>query len=127
MAIYYDQNVFNLQEGLNSAAEKIGVALYVPSLDDRFFNLNLGQVIRNQACHHMESFNVYDPGANSICAWSSLMSVVTGMRDCRYIEGIIPPLHFLCHTSEYEAMTVISAFSDYTEVIMVQSLKIPYT
>lgn len=120
MAIYYDQNVFNLQEALNSAAEKMQVSLYVPSLDDRFSNLNLGQVIRNQACHHMDSFNVYDPGANSICAWSSIMSVVTGNRDCVYIEEIIPPLHFLCHTSEDEAMTMIQAFSDYTQVSLVK-------
>jgi hypothetical protein len=60
--MWYQQNVFDLQEALNAAAEKLSVNVYTPSLDDRFLNMSSGTVIGNKSCPHSpEKFNVFAP------------------------------------------------------------------
>ena len=117
MDIWYQQNVWTLQQTLNETAEKLAVAVYDPSLDGRFENLSRGNVIRNKSCQHAANYNVYEPPPGSVCAWSCLMSLVTGARDPRWIEDTFHTNAFPCHTQNMDAtMNMIIAFSQMSNV-----------
>ena len=119
MDIWYLQNVWILQENLNAAAEKIGLPLYSPPLDDRFLNLSQGNVIQNKSCQHAPNFNVFNPPSGTVCAWSSLLSVVSGLQDLRSIENTFDYAAFSCHTPNLDnSMDMFMAFSTLTNVSM---------
>jgi len=119
--MWYEQNVWNLQEDLNAAAEKLAINVYNPSLDERFKNMSMGTVIGNKSCpHSAKKFNVFSPPQGTICVWSCLMSLASGAQDPRWIEGFFDESAFLCHSPGTQnmnaAMNMCMAFSDITNV-----------
>ena len=115
--MWYHQNAWTLQETLNATAEKLAVAVYDPSLDGKSENLSKGNVIRNKSCQHASNFNVYEPPPGSVCAWSCLMSVVTGAQDPRWIEDTFEANTFPCHTENMDvSMNQIMGFSQISNV-----------
>jgi hypothetical protein len=109
--------VWNLQEALNKAAEKMAVSLYTPDLDDRFQNMARGHVINNKSCPHASNFNLFEPPRGSVCTWSVLMTLVTGSRDPRWTEGTFDQFNFPCHSVDMNSsMNMIIAFSEITQV-----------
>ena len=117
--LWYLQNLAVLQQTLNIAAEKMNVALYTPDLDDRFLNMSRGNVLPNKTCQcHATPYNVFSPPNGSVCSWSCILTIASGCRDPREIEGSFPHAMFPCHNGQniMNAVSLLVMFSEITNV-----------
>ena len=119
--MWFGHDFYDLQEALNNASEKLGTDIYTPKLEERFRNLAQGIIVANKICPHSPTtFYVFDPPQGTICAWSSILSVVTGAQDPRWIEGTFDDMAFPCHLPGINpmnaSMNMFMAFSKMTNV-----------
>lgn len=122
--LWYTQNLWVLQETLNAAAQLLNLPLYTPDLDDRFLNMSRGHVDREKNCNcHPTNFNVFEPPDGTICSWATLVTLASGIRDMREIDGCFLHSQFECHNAQnmLHANTVIGAFCQITNVSRVVS------
>ena len=124
MAMYH--NIHQLDAALNTAVVELGLHCNFRTLQDRMSFLSQNATVYNLRCCHCspdKQFNTFDPPEGSLCSWSILISLLTGLVDPRASLNAFASNSLLCHSpygpnmqqAEYDIFT---AFTDYTKVVI---------
>ena len=130
MAIY--QEIVLLETALNEATEDLGLPCNFRTLEGRMnFLRQYGTVYHYRSClcsPHL-SYDTFDSPEGSVCSWSALLSIVTGLPDPRSSLNAFPINSLLCHSPDgidlqQREYDIFGGFSGCTKVLLLIAFKL---
>lgn len=130
--LYASQDIQELETALNIAAGASRLPCNFTTLEGRMDFLNQNGTIynlRSCLCSPDLKYDTFEPPDGSVCSWSVLLSIISGLVDPREALNAFPKDSYWCHSPggpnmqnpEYE---VFAAFTDITKVIIISLLLI---
>ena len=126
MAMWYFQDIQELELALNTAADENQLPCNFLTLHDRMHFLSQNGTMYHIGycqCSPDLRYDTIEPPTGTVCSWSVLLSLITGLVDPRESLNTFPRDSHWCHspygpiiqTPEYD---IFSAFTDMTKVII---------
>lgn len=118
MAMYH--NIPELEAALNTATDELGLPCNFLTLVARmnFLRQNAKVVynLKSCQCSPDKRYDTFDAGKGTVCSWSVLVSLLTGLIDPRASLNAFAKSSVVCHTPYGPNIDLFNAFTDYTQV-----------
>ena len=122
------EDIPQLEVDLNTAVNVLGLHCNFNTFGERMTFLSENGTIYNyvscQCCQEGQTYDAFDPPEGSLCSWSCLFSLLTGLVDPRHSFNTFPRDSLMCHSpygpnmqqAEYD---IFKAFTDVTKVLVI--------
>ena len=125
MSFWYSQDVVALEAALNEAVASLDLNEGFKTMDERMKSLSAKGIVypfQFCTCSPNAAYFILDPPDDTVCAWSVLLSILTGQEDPRAELEVFQPHEFPCHSQNYDDFLnreskMFNAFTNTTKVI----------